>query len=45
MVEENIREKLKLKNVDETRNNFLEEIKQNKSVSRKNEKICTTLNL
>ena len=37
-------QKFRLKNVDETRNYFLEEIKQNELMSRKHEKVCTTIN-
>ena len=44
MPEENISQKFILKNVDETRSYFLEEIKQNESLSKKHKKICTTLN-
>ena len=43
IVEESSQE-FRLKNIDETRNYFLAEIKQNELVSRKHEKICTTLN-
>ena len=43
-VEENIRQEFRLKNKDETRNYFLEEIKQNELMSRKHRKVCTTLN-
>ena len=32
------------KNIDETRNYFLEEINQNKLMSRKHKKVCTNLN-
>ena len=32
------------KNKDETRNYFLEEIKQNELMSKKHKKVCTTLN-
>ena len=32
------------KNIDETRNYFLEQIKQNELMSRKHKTICTTLN-
>ena len=39
MVEKNISQKLRLKNIDETRNGFLEEIKQNKSMSKKHKKV------
>ena len=34
----------RLKNVDETRNYFLEEMEQNELMSRKYKKFCTTLN-
>ena len=44
MVEENISQEFRLKNVDETRNYFLEEIKQNELMSKKHKKVCTTLN-
>ena len=44
MAEENINRKFRLKNIDETRNYFLEEIKQNELMSRKHKKVCTTLN-
>ena len=37
-------QKFRLKNIDDTRNYFLEEIKQNELMSRKHKKICTTLN-
>ena len=37
-------QKFRLKNIDETRNCFLEEKKQNKLMSRKHKKVCTTLN-
>ena len=43
MAEENISQKFKLKNIAETRNDFLEEIKQNELRSRKHKKVCTTL--
>ena len=43
MVEENISQEFKLKNINET-NYFLEEIKQNELVSRKHKKVCKTLN-
>ena len=35
MVEENISQEFRLKNIDETRNYFLEEIKQKKLMSKK----------
>ena len=44
MVEENISQEFRLKNVDETRNYFLGKIKQNELTSRKNKKVGTTLN-
>ena len=44
MKEKNISQKFRLKNKDETRNNFLEEIEQNELMSRKHKKVCTTLN-
>ena len=34
----------RLRNIDETRNNFLEEKKQNDLMSRKHKKVCATLN-
>ena len=33
----------RLKNIDETRNYFLEKIKQNELMSRKHKRVCTTL--
>ena len=44
MVEENIGQEFTLQNIDETRNYFLEEIKQNELMSRKHKKAFTTLN-
>ena len=44
MVEENISQEFRLKNIDETRNYFLEEMKQNELMSRKHKKVCATLN-
>ena len=40
----NVSQKFRLKLIDEMRNYFLEEIKQNKLMSRKHKKVCTTLN-
>ena len=37
-------QEFRLKNKDETRNYFLEEIEQNDLMRRKHKKICTTLN-
>ena len=44
MTEGNISQEFRLKNIDDTRNYFLKEIKQNKLMSRKYRKLCTTLN-
>ena len=41
---ENIRQEFRLKNIDKTRNYFLEEIEQKELMNRKHEKVCTTLN-
>ena len=44
MVERNISKEFRLKNIDETRNYFHEEIEQNKLISKKRKKVCATLN-
>ena len=44
MVEENISQEFRLKNIDEARNYFLEDIEQNKLMSSKHKKVFTTLN-
>ena len=44
MVEEVISHKFRLENIDETKNCFLEEKKQNESMNRQYRKVCTTLN-
>ena len=44
MIEENISQEFRLKNIDGTRNYFLEEIEQSEFVSREHKKVCTTLN-
>ena len=44
MFEENKRQEFRLKNVEETRNYFLEEIEQNRLMSRKHKNVCATLN-
>ena len=44
MVKENINQEFRSKNIDETRNYFLEEIEQNELMSREHKKICATLN-
>ena len=43
MYEENIKEKFRLKNIDETRNYLFEEINQNKLMSKKYKKIYRVL--
>ena len=43
MVEEHINQELRLKNIDETRNYFLEEIEQNELMSGKHKKLSKTL--
>ena len=42
--EENISQQFGLRNIDETRNYFLEEIKQHELMGRKHIKVCATLN-
>ena len=44
MAEENKSQEFRLKNIDETRNYCIEEIKQNELMSKKHKKVCTTLN-
>ena len=44
MVEESISQEFRSKNIDETRNCFLEEIKLNGLMSRKHKMVCKTLN-
>ena len=44
MVEENISQEFRLKSIDETRSYLIEEINQNKLMSKKHKKVCTTLN-
>ena len=44
MNEENISQKFRLKNINETINYLLEEIKPNEVINRKHKKVCTTLN-
>ena len=43
MTEENISQEFRLKNLDETINYFLKDLKQNGLISRKHKKICRTL--
>ena len=40
----NIDQEFRLKNIDETRNYFVEEIEQKELMSNKHKKVCTTLN-
>ena len=44
MVGVSISQEFRLKNIDKTRNYFLEEIKQDGLISRKHKKVCTALN-
>ena len=44
MVETNVSQKFRLKNIEETRNYFLEEIEENELMSKKHKKVCKTLN-
>ena len=44
MIEENISQEVRLKNIDKTSNYFLKKIEQNKLISRKYKKVCTTVN-
>ena len=44
MAAENISQEFRLKNIDETRNYFLEEVKQNELMSKNYKKVSTTLN-
>ena len=44
MAEENISQKFRLKNIDETRNYLIEEINGNELIIKKHKKVCTTLN-
>ena len=44
MVDENITQELKSKNIDETRNCLIEEINQNQLMSKKHKDVCTTRN-
>ena len=43
MDEENISQEFRLKNIDETRSYFVEDIKQNELMSKKHKNFCTTL--
>ena len=44
MIEENISQEFRLKNIDETNIFFLKEIGKNELMSKKHQKVCTTLN-
>ena len=44
MPEENINKEFRLKKIDEIRNYLIEEINQNKLISKKHKKVCTVLN-
>ena len=44
MVKENISQELRLKNIDETRNCFLEKINQNELMIKKHKNVSTSLN-
>ena len=44
MSEQNISQEFRLKNIDETRNYLIEEIKKNELMNKKHKKVCTTLN-
>ena len=44
MVEQNISQEFRLKNIDETRNCFLEKINQNEWMIKKHKNVSTTLN-
>ena len=43
MPEENVSQEFRLRNIGETRNCLIEEIKQNELMSKKHKKVCTTL--
>ena len=45
MVEKNINQEFRQKNIDETRNYLIEEINRNELTSKKHKKLCTALNL
>ena len=44
MAEENISQEFRLKNINEARNYLTEEINLNELISKKQKKVCTTLN-
>ena len=44
MGQKNISQEFRLKNIEEREDYFIEEIEQNELISKKFEKLCTTLN-
>ena len=44
MTEENISQKFRLKNIDETKNYFIDKINQNELTSKKHKNACRNLN-
>ena len=44
MAKENIIQEFRVKNIEEIRNYFIEEINQDKLMSNNHKKVCTTLN-
>ena len=44
MVEEKRSQEFRLKNVDETKSYFVEEVEQNELINKKHKKVCTTVN-
>ena len=42
MVEENKSQEFRMKNIDETRDNLIEEVKRNELMSKNHKKVCTT---
>ena len=44
MIDENISQEFRLKNIDKTRNHFIEEINENELISKKYKKLCAFLN-
>ena len=44
MVEQNVSQEFRLKNIDETRNYLIEEINRNELMSKKHKNVCTILN-
>ena len=44
MVEESISQEFRLKTIEETKNNFVEETDQNELVNKNHKQVCTTIN-